>query len=118
MPALSIDHPAMPSQNVSARSASFAGDSTCTLFLPLSPPFFWPLYPPAMVRAIVLYDDAPDAARYEQHAELCRKVPGATFRHGPVFGAPMGEPKYRYYGEWEFPDMDRSEERRVGKEGR
>ena len=26
-----------------------------------------------MVRAIVLYDDEPDAVRYEQHAELCRK---------------------------------------------
>ena len=31
---------------------------------------------------------------------------GATFRHGPVFGAPMGEPRYRYYAEWEFPDRD------------
>jgi len=59
-----------------------------------------------MVRAIVLYDDAPDPGRYESHVALCHKVPGATFRHGPVFGAPMGEPKYRYYAEWEFPDMD------------
>ena len=50
-----------------------------------------------MVRAIVLYDEEPDTARYEQHVELCRKVPGATFRHGKVFGAPMGEPQYRYY---------------------
>ena len=45
-----------------------------------------------MVRAFVLYESEPDAARYEQHAELCRKVPGSTFRHGRVFGAPMGEP--------------------------
>jgi hypothetical protein len=59
-----------------------------------------------MVRAIVLYDEAPDPERYERHAELCRKVPGATFRHGSVFGAPMGEPKYCYYAEWEFSDMD------------
>ncbi len=59
-----------------------------------------------MVRAIVLYDEEPDAARYEQHVELCRKVPGATFRHGRVIGAPMGEPPYRYYAEWEWPDMD------------
>ena len=59
-----------------------------------------------MVRAIVLYDDAPDAGRYEQHVALCQKVPGASFRHGRVFGAPMGEPKYRYYAEWEFADMD------------
>jgi hypothetical protein len=29
-----------------------------------------------MVRAIVLYEEEPDAARYEQHVELCRKVPG------------------------------------------
>jgi uncharacterized protein (TIGR02118 family) len=60
-----------------------------------------------MVRAIVLYADEPEAARYEQHVELCRKVPGATaFRHGPIFGAPMGEPRYRYYAEWEFADRD------------
>ena len=59
-----------------------------------------------MVRAFVLYEAEPDAARYEQHAELCRKVPGSTFRHGSVFGAPMGEPRYKYYAEWEFPDMD------------
>ena len=59
-----------------------------------------------MVRAIVLYDQEPEAARYEQHVELCRKVPGGTFRHGKVFGAPMGEPPYRYYAEFEFPDRD------------
>jgi hypothetical protein len=59
-----------------------------------------------MVRAIVLYDEEPEAERYERHAELCRKVAGATFRHGRVFGAPMGEPKYRYYAEWEWPDRD------------
>jgi hypothetical protein len=59
-----------------------------------------------MVRALVLYDEAPDPERYAAHAELCQKVPGATFRHGRVFGAPMGEPKYAYYAEWEFPDMD------------
>ena len=59
-----------------------------------------------MVRVFVVYEEEPDAARYEQHSELCRKVPGGTFRHGPVFGAPMGEPRYRYYAEWEFPDRD------------
>jgi len=59
-----------------------------------------------MVRAIVLYDEEPDAARYERHVELCRKVQGATFRHGRVFGAPMGDPAYRYYAEWEWPDRD------------
>lgn len=59
-----------------------------------------------MVRAIVLYDEAPDPERYSRHVTLCHKVPGGTFRHGPVFGAPMGEPKYRYYSEWEFSDME------------
>ena len=59
-----------------------------------------------MVRAIVLYDEEPDAARYEQHVELCRRVPGATFRHGRVFGAPMGDPAYRYYAEWEWPEKE------------
>jgi hypothetical protein len=59
-----------------------------------------------MVRAFVLYEHEPDAARFEQHAELCRQVPGGTFRHGRVFGAPMGEPLYRYYAEWEFADQD------------
>ena len=59
-----------------------------------------------MVRAFVLYDEAPEPDRYAEHAALCEKVPGGTFRHGRVFGAPMGEPRYRYYAEWEFPDMD------------
>jgi len=59
-----------------------------------------------MVRAIVLYKDAPDAEWYAEHEELCRAVPGATFRHGPVFGAPMGEPAYAYYAEFEWPDRD------------
>jgi hypothetical protein len=59
-----------------------------------------------MVRAFVLYDQEPDPERFEQHAELCRRVEGGEFRHGRVFGAPMGEPKFRYYAEWEFVDMD------------
>ena len=59
-----------------------------------------------MVRVFVLYEQQPDAERYEQHAELCRQVPGGTFRHGAVFGAPMGEPKFPYYAEWEFADRD------------
>jgi hypothetical protein len=59
-----------------------------------------------MVRAFVLYEQEPDADRFERHAELCRRVEGGEFRHGKVFGAPMGEPKFRYYSEWEFPDLD------------
>ena len=59
-----------------------------------------------MVRAFVVYEAEPDASRYAEHAELCRKVPGGRFRHGRVFGAPMGEPRFKYYAEWEFDDMD------------
>ena len=59
-----------------------------------------------MVRAFVVYEGEVDEARYEQHAELCRKVEGAVFRHGPVFGTPMGEPRFKHYAEWEFPDME------------
>ena len=59
-----------------------------------------------MIRVFVVYDAEPDADRYEQHAELCRRVPGATFRHGKVFGSPVGEPRFHYYAEWEFADTD------------
>ena len=59
-----------------------------------------------MVRAIILYDEEPDPSRYADHVALCEQVPGGTFRHGRVFGAPMGEPPYRYYAEWDFPDLD------------
>jgi hypothetical protein len=59
-----------------------------------------------MVRAFVLYESAPDPARYARHVELCRKVPGGEFRHGPIFGSPAGDPTYAYYAEWEFPDRD------------
>jgi hypothetical protein len=59
-----------------------------------------------MVRVVVLYGDVPDGREYEAHAELCRLVPGGTFRHGPVTGSPMGEPAHRYYAEWEFADEE------------
>ena len=61
-----------------------------------------------MVRAFVLYEgSAPDPERYEQHnRDFSNKVPGATFRHGGVFGAAVGEPKYKYYAEFEWADMD------------
>ena len=59
-----------------------------------------------MVRVFVVYEAEPDAERFAQHAELCRQVPGGTFRHGRVFGTPAGEPRFRYYAEWEFPDRD------------
>ena len=59
-----------------------------------------------MIRAFVLYDGEPDSQRYAEHVELCRLVPGATFRHGRVFAAPLGEPKHRYYAEFDWPDME------------
>jgi uncharacterized protein (TIGR02118 family) len=59
-----------------------------------------------MIRAFVLYDEAPDAERYAEHVVLCEQVPGATFRHGSVFGAAMGDPPHAYYAEFEFPDKD------------
>ena len=59
-----------------------------------------------MIRAFVLYDEAPEGQRYVEHVALCRQVPGATFRHGRVFGAPMGEPQHAYYAEFEWPDAD------------
>jgi hypothetical protein len=59
-----------------------------------------------MIRALVLYDEEPDPQRYAEHVELCRKVPGATFRHGPVTGAPMGEPAHKYFAEFEWPDKE------------
>jgi hypothetical protein len=60
-----------------------------------------------MVRVFMLYEVAPPTDRYAEHADLCRKVEGATFRHGPVFGTPTGaEPEYGYYAEFEFPDRD------------
>jgi hypothetical protein len=59
-----------------------------------------------MVRAVVLYGEEPDPQRYAEHVELCLTVPGATFRHGKVFGAAMGDPPHAYYAEFEWPDQD------------
>jgi hypothetical protein len=58
-----------------------------------------------VVRVFIVYEGELDPARYERHAELCRRVAGGTFRHGPVFGTPVGEPSFRHYAEWEFPDL-------------
>jgi hypothetical protein len=58
-----------------------------------------------MVKVFVLYEEELDELRFARHAELCRRVPGGTFRHGRVFGAPTGQ-KFAYYAEWDFPDMD------------
>jgi hypothetical protein len=55
-----------------------------------------------VIRALVLYDRAPDARRYAAHVEVSRRVPADAFRHGPVFGAPRGEPKHAYFAEFEW----------------
>jgi hypothetical protein len=60
-----------------------------------------------MIRVMVLYEQEPDPAQYAEHAELCTRVPGGTFRHGKVFGTPTGhDPRHAYFAEWEFPDRD------------
>src|SRR5207248_4037136 len=59
-----------------------------------------------VIRVFVVYEQEPSEERYARHVELCRRVAGATFRHGKVFGAPTGDPRYRYYAEWEWPDLD------------
>ena len=60
-----------------------------------------------MVKAIVLYEQEPDAERYAQHErDFAEPVPGATFRHGKIFGAPIGDKRYVYYAEFEWPDME------------
>ena len=60
-----------------------------------------------MIKAIVLYEQEPDAERYEKHAaDFARKVPGATFRYGKIFGGPIGDNRYRHYAEFEWPDQE------------
>jgi hypothetical protein len=59
-----------------------------------------------MVIVMVTYEELPDPDRYAEHAELCSRVPGGEFRHGPVFGSPLGDAAFAYVAEWRFPDMD------------
>jgi hypothetical protein len=59
-----------------------------------------------MIRVFVVYEAEPDPERYAAHAELCRRVPGSLFRHGKVVRTLHGQPEYRYYAEFEFPDME------------
>ena len=60
-----------------------------------------------MFRAIVQYESAPDPERYAQHiSEFVAPVEYDAFRHGKVFGSPLGEPSYRYYAEFEWADRD------------
>lgn len=58
-----------------------------------------------MIRVFVLYQQAPDPEKYEEHVELNRReVPGATIRHGRILGSPTGKADAEYYFEYEFSD--------------
>ena len=60
-----------------------------------------------MIRAIIQYEAEPDSERYRQHVdEFAAKVSCSAFRHGKVFGSPFGEPKFHYYAEFEWDDME------------
>jgi hypothetical protein len=60
-----------------------------------------------VIRAIIQYESEPDPARYQQHiAEFVPPVECSAFRHGKVFGSPLGDRSYRYYAEFEWEDMD------------
>jgi len=60
-----------------------------------------------MVRAVVLYEREPDPERYARHVEeFAAKVECTAFRHGKAFGAPLGQPAFAYYAEFEWDDMD------------
>jgi hypothetical protein len=59
-----------------------------------------------VIRVMVVYREQPDADRYQQHEELCRRVAGSTFRHGRVLRTIHGEPELQYYAEFEFPDLE------------
>jgi hypothetical protein len=59
-----------------------------------------------MFRVVVLYEGEPDGEAYAEHVEVCRRVPNSVFRHGKVFGAPMGDAAHAYYAEWEFADRN------------
>jgi hypothetical protein len=59
-----------------------------------------------MQKAVVLWEEAPDQEWYARHAELCKKVPGVTFRAGRIFGTPSGKSEYAQYAEFEFTDRD------------
>ncbi len=60
-----------------------------------------------MVRAFVLFEGDLDEARYRRHVEeYAAKVSASAFRNGKVFGAPLGEPRFTHYAEFEWSDMD------------
>ena len=59
-----------------------------------------------MIRAVILYAREPETERYAEHVgAFAEKVECRAFRHGKAFGAPMGEPAFAYYAEFEWADM-------------
>jgi hypothetical protein len=60
-----------------------------------------------VVRAVILYESEPEPERYQQHLdEFVAKVGCDAFRHGKAFGAPFGDPPFRYYAEYEWADRE------------
>ena len=60
-----------------------------------------------MIKAIIQYESEPDPDRYQRHIdEFVTPVECSAFRHGKVFGAPMGDPSFAYVAEFEWDDMD------------
>jgi len=59
-----------------------------------------------VVKAVVLWERAPDSEWYARHSDLCRKVPGSSFSAGRIFGTPAGESEYAQYAEFAFPDKE------------
>ncbi len=59
------------------------------------------------MRAVIQYEREPDAERYARHVDdFGAKVECRAFRHGKAFGAPVGQPAFAYYAEFEWDDMD------------
>ena len=54
-----------------------------------------------MVRVVTTYEAELDPARLAEHVEVCRRIPGASVRHGPVQRTLFGRP-LRYVVEFEF----------------
>jgi hypothetical protein len=58
-----------------------------------------------MIRIFVTYEAEPESDRLAEHIAVCRRIPGATVRHGAIqrtlFGAPL-----EHYVEFEFADPD------------
>jgi hypothetical protein len=71
-----------------------------------------------LIRAVVLYEGDVDRQRYTEHVLVAERVPADAFRHGPVVGAPFGEPAHRYYAEFEWADRVSFDEAMASQEWR